>query len=101
MSRSYADVDLVLEAARASGLRVVLLTNGLALKKFAEIVSRCCDTVVVSLDAVDDETYQQTRGVDGLRLVSQGIRAVRKLAPQIPIEGRCTVTHDNVGVCRK
>ena len=91
-----SDIVFILEAAHASGLRVTLLTNGLALKKFAAVVSRCCDTVVVSLDAVDEALYRRTRGVDGLRLVSQGIRAVRKLAPQLPIEGRCTVTHHNV-----
>ena len=55
-----SDIVFILEAAHASGFES--LTNGLALVYSAAVVSRCCDTVVVSLDAVDEALYRRTRG---------------------------------------
>jgi MoaA/NifB/PqqE/SkfB family radical SAM enzyme len=69
---------------RDEGARVILLTNGLFLRRDASEVIANIDEVVVSLDGGTAETYAHIRGVDAFDLVLEGIRAVR--------EGGVTVT---------
>jgi MoaA/NifB/PqqE/SkfB family radical SAM enzyme len=78
---------------RAEGLRVILLTNGLFLKKEADAVIACVDEIVVSLDGGTPQTYQAIRGVDAFDLVLEGIRAVR--AGGIPATTRTVVQRAN------
>jgi MoaA/NifB/PqqE/SkfB family radical SAM enzyme/SAM-dependent methyltransferase len=89
------DISEILEAVKMSDLDGVLLTNGLALARHAELVSRTCDRVVVSLDACEPELYRRLRGVDGLSTVERGVETLRRLDPNLPITGRCTVTAGN------
>jgi MoaA/NifB/PqqE/SkfB family radical SAM enzyme/SAM-dependent methyltransferase len=95
------DIREILEAGRQSSLRVVLLSNGLAVARHASLLARCCDGLVLSLDAADFELYREIRGVDGLRAVEQGIEALRRLNPNLPITGRCTVTARNAHALRE
>ena len=62
---------------REEGARVILLTNGLFLRKDADDVIANIDEVVVSLDGGTAETYAHIRGVDAFDLVLDGIRAAR------------------------
>jgi MoaA/NifB/PqqE/SkfB family radical SAM enzyme len=79
-------------AALARQLPVALMTNGLALKRHAELVIEHADSIFVSLDAADDETYLRLRGVRGLQAVRDGIRAIAGKR----VHARVTVWSENV-----
>lgn len=78
---------------RAEGTRVLLLTNGLLLRRQIDDVLTSVDEVIVSLDAGTPETYAAIRGVDGFALVLEGIRAVR--AGGLPVTTRTTIQRAN------
>jgi MoaA/NifB/PqqE/SkfB family radical SAM enzyme len=76
-------------------VRITLLTTGLLLAKRADIVARCVDEIIVSLDgpeAVHDGIRRVTRGFD---LIGKGLSAVRRHRPEMPIQARSTVQHAN------
>jgi MoaA/NifB/PqqE/SkfB family radical SAM enzyme len=75
------------------GVHVMLLTNGLSLRKEADAVAESVDEVIVSLDAGNATTYSAIRGVDAFDVVLAGIDAVR--AQDIPVTTRTTVQQDN------
>lgn len=78
---------------RAEGARVILLTNGLFLRKQAADVIANVDEVVVSLDGGTAATYEAIRGVDAFDLVLEGIAAVR--AGGTPVTTRTVVQRAN------
>lgn len=78
---------------RQSGARVILITNGLLLKRQAADVIAHVDEVVVSLDGGTPATYETIRGVDAFDLVVDGIRAVKRGG--IPVTTRTTVQARN------
>lgn len=78
---------------RAEGARVMLLTNGLLLRKQIDAVLTSVDEVIVSLDGGTAETYAAVRGVDAFDLVMEGIRAVR--AGGLAVTTRTTLQREN------
>jgi MoaA/NifB/PqqE/SkfB family radical SAM enzyme len=78
---------------RAEGVRVMLLTNGLLLRRQIDDVVANVDEVIVSLDGGTAETYAAIRGVDAFELVMEGIRAVR--AGGLPVTTRTTLQRAN------
>jgi Fe-coproporphyrin III synthase len=77
------------------GVRITLLTTGLLLAKRAEVVAEYLDEVIVSLDG-PEEVHDQVRRVKGaFRLIGDGVVAVRRQAPALPIRGRSTVQKAN------
>ncbi|MBL8163788.1 MAG: radical SAM protein [Anaerolineae bacterium] len=78
---------------RDEGAFVMLLTNGLLLKKQADEAAASVDEVIVSLDGGTAETYHAIRGVDAFDLVLDGIRAVRTLG--VPVATRTTLQRAN------
>lgn len=78
---------------RAEGVRVMLLTNGLLLRKQIEDVLISVDKVIVSLDGGTAATYEAIRGVDAFDLVLEGIRMVR--ASGLEVTTRTTVQRAN------
>ena len=78
---------------RAEGTRVILLTNGLFLRKQAADVIANVDEVVVSLDGGTAATYEAIRGVDAFQLVLDGITAVR--TGGVPVTTRTVLQHAN------
>lgn len=80
-----------LESLHSVGLPLTLLTNGLTLRRDADLVAATCAEVVLSLDGHDDETYREARGVDGLGAVRAGVAALRERAPALPVRARVTV----------
>jgi len=78
---------------RAEGTYVMLLTNGLLLRKQAEEVIASVDEVIVSLDGGNAATYEAIRGVDAFDLIMEGIQMVR--AGGIPVATRTTVQRAN------
>jgi len=83
----------ITEALRDVGLKVWLLTSGLALAKHARRAGSLFDAITVSLDGIDRQTYQAIRGLDAFDKVCQGIRAAarRGVAPGL----RVTVQRTN------
>jgi Fe-coproporphyrin III synthase len=64
----------ITHALRDVGLKVWLLTSGLALAKHARR-AELFDAITVSLDGTDRQTYQAIRGLDAFDKVCDGIRA--------------------------
>jgi MoaA/NifB/PqqE/SkfB family radical SAM enzyme len=59
----------------AQGLSLLLLTSGLSLAKHARRAARLFDTITVSLDGTDRDTYSRIRGLDAFDNVCAGIAA--------------------------
>ena len=78
---------------REQGAVVMLLTNGLLLRKQIDDVITSVDEVIVSLDGGTPATYQAIRGVDGFDLILEGIRLVREAG--IPVSTRTTIQQAN------
>ncbi|MCB9780899.1 MAG: radical SAM protein [Alphaproteobacteria bacterium] len=91
------DIDALLATARATGLRPVLLTNGLLLRRHAAAVAAHAAEVVLSLDGHDAASYREARGIDGLAAVAAGISALRDAGFDRPVRARVTVTAVNAG----
>lgn len=88
----------VFEAARrfrARGVTLHLLTSGILLERFAERVAEQFARVCISLDAADEALYERIRGVAALSVVERGVRALRHLAPEIPLTARATISRAN------
>jgi MoaA/NifB/PqqE/SkfB family radical SAM enzyme len=80
---------------RAQGLRLWLLTAGLALAKQAVEVARHVEQVTVSLDGATAASYARIRGVDAFELVCKGVRAA--VREGLPVTLRVTVQQGNAG----
>jgi Fe-coproporphyrin III synthase len=78
---------------REQGAHVMLLTNGLLLKKQATEVLTSVDEVIVSLDGGNPATYEAIRGVDAFGLIFEGIDILRTAG--MPITTRTTVQKAN------
>jgi len=77
----------IAEALRDAGLKVWLLTSGLALAKHARRAAELFDAITVSLDGTDAATYAAIRGLDAFDKVCEGISAAadRGVAPELRV----------------
>ncbi len=80
---------------RGSGLKLWLLTAGLALAKHATEVARLFDQVTVSLDGSTAASYAAIRGLDAFEAVCAGIRAAVREGLDVGL--RVTVQRGNAG----
>lgn len=78
---------------RAAGATVMLLTNGLLLKRQSAQVIDSVDALTVSLDGGTAETYHAIRGVDALGVILEGIVEIARAG--VPITTRTTVQRRN------
>jgi Fe-coproporphyrin III synthase len=83
----------IAELLRGAGLRLWLLTSGLSLAKYANRVMQLFESVTVSLDAADAESYMAIRGLDAFKVVCKGIRSMT--AEGVPTSVRVTVQRGN------
>jgi radical SAM protein with 4Fe4S-binding SPASM domain len=60
---------------KAQGLRLSLLSSGVSLLKHAQRVVQLFDSITVSLDGTNRETYAAIRGLDAFDNVTAGVRA--------------------------
>ena len=91
----HSDLAALCGLLRKEGVRITLLTAGLLLRPQAELVAAMVDDIIVSLDgppAVHEYIRQRPRAFERL---AQGIAAVRRLRPQMPISARCTIQKSN------
>ena len=80
---------------RSAGIRVTLLTAGLLLKSQAQVVADSVDDVIVSLDG-PPPTHNSIRRVAGaFEEMAEGVRALRKIQPDMQVRARCTVQKAN------
>lgn len=80
---------------RRQGLRLWLLTAGLALAKQATEVARHFEQVTVSLDGATAASYARIRGLDAFETVCAGVRAAVRAGLQVTL--RVTVQRGNAG----
>jgi Fe-coproporphyrin III synthase len=88
----WADIAALLSA---EGLKLWLLTAGLALAKHAAEVARHFEQVTVSLDGCTAESYAAIRGLDAFEHVCAGIRTAVRAGVSVRL--RVTVQRGNVG----
>lgn len=86
---------VIAERLRRQGLRLWLLTAGLALAKQAEAVARHFEQVTVSLDGATAASYARIRGLDAFEVVCAGIRAAVRAGLHVTL--RVTVQRGNAG----
>jgi len=80
---------------RREGIRITLLTAGLLLREQAEEIASNVDDITVSLDGPPG-VHDGIRRVPGaFEKLAAGIRAIRRLRPDMPISARCTVQKAN------
>ena len=95
------DVMDIADLFRERGFTLHLLTSGLALDKLAPAIAERFADVTVSLDGHTPELYRAIRGVNGLPIVSAGVRRLRALAPSLVIRARTTVHRHNFRALRE
>jgi Fe-coproporphyrin III synthase len=67
--------EAIAQTLRSNGLKVWLLTSGLALAKHARRAATLFNAITVSLDGTDAETYAAIRGLNAFQKVCEGIQA--------------------------
>ena len=85
--------EAIAQTLRSNGLKVWLLTSGLALVKHARRAASLFDAITVSLDGTDAETYAAIRGLNAFQKVCEGIRAAA--AHGVPPAIRVTLQRGN------
>ncbi len=70
-----------------------LLTSGLSLNKHVQDISQMFESITVSLDGTNAETYLAIRGVNAFRKICEGVRAVVKKG--LPVNLRVTLQQAN------
>ena len=83
----------IAQLLRSQGLAVWLLTSGLSLAKHARQAAQLFESITVSLDGADRDTYAKVRGLDAFDRVCLGIRAAVEL--QVLTTIRVTVQRSN------
>jgi MoaA/NifB/PqqE/SkfB family radical SAM enzyme len=80
---------------RAAGSRVTLLTAGLLLKSQAQAIVDSIDDVIVSLDGPPLVHNQIRRVAQAFEQLSEGVRALHHLRPDLRVSARCTIQKAN------
>ena len=92
----HSDLASLAAVLRPEGIRLTLLTSGILLEQRSATLASCVDDVIVSLDG-PPEVHDAIRAVPGAyRRLERGICALRKLRPQLLVQGRCTVQKTNL-----
>ncbi len=76
---------LIAELLAAHDLRLWLLTSGLSLAKHARRAADLFDTITVSLDGTDRDTYAAIRGLDAFDKVCEGVRAATDAGAEVTV----------------
>lgn len=91
----HSDLTSLASMCREERVRLTLLTAGLLLERHAQNVTRWMDDVIVSIDGPPG-VHDAIRSVPGaFSRLAAGIREVRRLRPEMPVHGRCTVQKFN------
>lgn len=85
--------DDIARRFRDAGVRTMMLTNGLLVKKQIERFADCVDELIFSLDGGVAETYAAIRGVDAFDLVLDGMQLAKDAGMRVST--RTTVQREN------
>lgn len=91
----HSDLGALCRFFHEEGIRVTLLTAGLLLERDARLVADNVDDIIVSLDGPPPVHDAIRRIPQAFERLARGVRAVRKLRPDMPISARCTVQKGN------
>ena len=83
------------QIVRSAGSRVTLLTAGLLLKSQAQVVADSVDDVIVSLDGPSALHNAIRRIPDAFEQMSEGVKTLRQIQPDMSVRARCTVQKAN------
>jgi MoaA/NifB/PqqE/SkfB family radical SAM enzyme len=75
----------IAETLRAQNLKLWLLSSGLSLAKHARRAAGLFDTITVSLDGTNRETYAAIRGLDAFDKVCEGIAAAAQAGARVTV----------------
>jgi len=91
----HSDLWSLCRMLRERGVRTTILSSGLLLDRHAAAIVEHANDVIVSLDGPPG-VHNQIRGVPrAFALLDRGVRAIHRLNPKFPINGRCTVQAQN------
>ncbi len=91
----HRDLAGILDFFRGLGIRITLLTTGLLLAKRAVVLAHSVNDIIVSLDGPAAVHNAIRRIPRAFETMAQGIEAVRRIAPAMPIAARTTVQKQN------
>lgn len=77
-------------------LKIGIVTNGILIKNHYKEIAHLFSKVIISLDAVDSQTYKKIRGIDGFETVKDGIRILKHYSPNTQMNLRVLVLDENV-----
>lgn len=77
--------DPIAQLLSSRGMKLWLLTSGLALAKHARRASELFEFITVSLDGANARTYEAIRGLDAFEHVCAGIRAAARLGGRVSV----------------
>lgn len=80
---------------RKKNLHVVLLSNGMLLRKVLDHIVYLVDEIVLSLDGPNAAIHDEVRGLRSFFLLEPAVAAAKALRPELPVYARCTVCRAN------
>jgi MoaA/NifB/PqqE/SkfB family radical SAM enzyme len=91
----HRNLGAILDFFRSLAIRITLLTTGLLLAKRAALLATSVDDIIVSLDGPASVHNAIRRIPRAFETMAQGIEAVRRIDPAMPIAARTTVQKQN------
>ncbi len=77
-------------------LQLRILTNGILAGKYADEIINLFDSIVFSLDTIDEKKYNKIRGVNAYKIVSENIKLIREKSSKIQIRLRAMLLEENI-----
>ena len=74
----HVDFEEIINELYSLGINIKVATNGINLNKISKDIISKIDLIVISLDAVNSETYQKVRGVDKFYNVKNNLQLLDK-----------------------
>jgi MoaA/NifB/PqqE/SkfB family radical SAM enzyme len=97
----HSDLFRFCALLRARGIRITLLSTGLAFGRHASRIVESIDDAIVSLDG-PPPVHDRIRRVPGaFAMLSSGVETIQRLDAGFPISARCTVQRENAAHLRQ
>jgi len=96
----HSDLFRLCAVLRQRGIRITVLSTGLLLERHARAIVANVDDVIVSLDGPREVHNRIRRVPRAFESLTAGVRAIRTLRPDFPINARCTIQRANHALLR-
>ena len=91
----HSDVEGLCEVIATVPARITLLSTGLLLEQYRDVIARYCDEVIVSLDGTE-KVHDAVRNIPrAFERLAAGVRHVRQMASDVRVTGRCVLQRSN------